>query len=60
VVERDYGSGLGALLFTATLHWHGTPAVVLAYAVKGRTGGLDHRVFVMSQGPCTLLTALSL
>lgn len=52
IVRSDYGSGLGALEYRATLRWQGTPAALYAYTL---TGTDKHRVFVMSQAGCRLL-----
>jgi hypothetical protein len=60
VVARDYGGGLGPLVYTASVRWNRTPAVVLAYLVAGASGGLDHRVYVLSTDRCTLLNVFSL
>jgi hypothetical protein len=60
VVARDYGGGLGPLVYTASVRWNHTPAVVLAYQVAGASGGLDHRVYVLSTDRCALLNVFSL
>ena len=59
--RRAYGRGLGPFVYAATLRWHATPAVVLAYRVDGAaSAGLDHRVLVLSSEGCQLLVAQSL
>jgi len=60
VVAGQYRAGLGALLFTATLEFAGTPAVLYAYEVAGAHGGIDHRVLVLADSDCRLLTVLML
>lgn len=59
-VAQQYGQGLGPLVYQASARYAGTPAQVLAYVLASPQGRLDHRVFVMSDADCTLLTVLSL
>jgi hypothetical protein len=59
VVARDYGGGLGPLVYMASVRWNRTPAVVLAYQVAGASGGLDHRVYVLATNGCALLNVFS-
>jgi hypothetical protein len=59
-VAQQYGQGLGPLVYRASVRYAGTPAQVLAYVLASPSGRLDHRVFVMSDADCTLLTVLSL
>ena len=55
-VASTYGAGLGALVYSASLRWKGTPAVLLAYqAADAREAGLGHRGFVMALDGCRLL-----
>lgn len=60
VVAGEYGQGLGPFVYAGVLVWQDTPAVLLAYEIDGATGPLDHRVFVMAESDCTLLTVLSI
>lgn len=56
-VAQEYGTGLGPLVYTATLRWDGAAAVALVYRIEGATGSLDHRVLVMATADCRLLVA---
>ena len=55
-VRSEFGQGLGDLLWTASLRWQGTDAVVLAYRLADTSGGgPDFRAFVMARDGCRLL-----
>jgi hypothetical protein len=55
-VRSAFGRGLGPLIYSASLHWQGTPAVVLAYRLEDISAtGPDHRAFVMALDGCRLL-----
>jgi hypothetical protein len=55
-VRSTYGQGLGPLVFTASLRWRGTPAVLLVYRLTDpRSQALARRAFVMSADTCELL-----
>ena len=57
-VRSSYGTGLGDLLYTASLRWQDTDAVLLAYRLADPSGpGPDHRAFVMALDGCRLLVA---
>ncbi|HET7487923.1 MAG TPA: hypothetical protein VFJ85_08340 [Acidimicrobiales bacterium] len=53
IVRQQYGKGLGALEYRASLRWQGTPAAVYAYALSDTPG--KHRAFVMALDGCQLL-----
>lgn len=56
VVTTEYGTGLGPLLYRATLRWQGTPSVLFAYRLADTSAeGPDHRAFVMAIDGCRLL-----
>lgn len=55
-VRSEFGQGLGDLLWTASLRWQGTDAVVLAYRLADTSGaGPDFRAFVLARDGCRLL-----
>ena len=55
-VRSSYGTGLGDLVYTASLRWQDTDAVLLAYRLADTSGpGPDHRAFVMAIDGCRLL-----
>jgi len=55
-VGIEYATGLGTLLYRATLRWQGIPAVLLAYRLADTSAnGPDHRAFVMALDGCRLL-----
>lgn len=54
-VRKEYGQGLGPLVYAATLRWQGRPAVALAYVMTGASGNLNHRIFVLASDSCDLL-----
>lgn len=58
--RRDYGSRVGALLYSAGLTWSGQRSVVLVYAIKDPLGSLDKLALVLRQSDCQLLTSVSL
>ena len=56
VVRATFGTGLDGLVYTASLRWQGTPAVLLAYRLSDTSSpGPDHRAFVMARDDCRLL-----
>ncbi|MFP5377364.1 MAG: hypothetical protein ACLGIO_11380, partial [Acidimicrobiia bacterium] len=57
-VRSQVGDRLGPLVYAATLRWHGTDAVVLAYRLADRSGpGPDHLAFVMARDDCRVLAS---
>lgn len=59
-VATTYGSGLGPLVYRATVRWGGTPAIAVAYRLAEPKGALDHRVYVLATDDCRLLVAQTL
>ena len=58
------GEASADLVYTASLRWQGTPALLLAYRLSGpgppvAGEGLRHRVVVMAQADCRLLVVQS-
>ena len=57
-IRGQLGDRLGPLLYTATLRWQGTDAVVLAYRLADTSApGADHLAFVMARDDCRVLTS---
>jgi hypothetical protein len=56
-VAKEYDTGLGPLVYRATLRWNGTPAVAVAYRLAEPGGELDHRLYVLAVDGCRLLVA---
>ncbi|HEX2040044.1 MAG TPA: hypothetical protein VHF47_09980 [Acidimicrobiales bacterium] len=56
-VAKELDTGLGPLVYRATLRWNGTPAVAVAYRLAQPRGELDHRLYVLTSEGCRLLVA---